>query len=84
KGDASKARDYLPTEKQCLVTRGVPCLRRATSMACTDSAAADKPRGNACRARGHCGLCCEPRQDRWIPGIVGDGLASAMEDVSMH
>jgi len=37
KGDASKARDYLPAEKQYLVTRGVPCLRRATSLAYTDA-----------------------------------------------
>ncbi|TFY82459.1 hypothetical protein EWM64_g1560 [Hericium alpestre] len=37
KGDASKARDYLPADKQFLVTRGVPCLRRATSLAYTDA-----------------------------------------------
>ncbi|CCL98712.1 uncharacterized protein FIBRA_00716 [Fibroporia radiculosa] len=37
KGDASKARDYLPTDKQYLVTRGVPCLRRATALAYTDA-----------------------------------------------
>ncbi|KAJ7594529.1 putative E2-like enzyme [Mycena floridula] len=37
KGDASKARDYLPPDKQYLVTRGVPCLRRATSLAYTDA-----------------------------------------------
>ncbi|KZT21414.1 hypothetical protein NEOLEDRAFT_1139529 [Neolentinus lepideus HHB14362 ss-1] len=37
KGDASKARDYLPTDKQYLVTRGVPCLRRATSLVYTDA-----------------------------------------------
>lgn len=36
KGDSSKVRDYLPTDKQYLVTRGVPCLRRATSLAYTD------------------------------------------------
>ncbi|KAH7925649.1 putative E2-like enzyme [Leucogyrophana mollusca] len=37
KGDASKGRDYLPADKQYLVTRGVPCLRRATSLAYTDA-----------------------------------------------
>ncbi|KAE9403910.1 hypothetical protein BT96DRAFT_989892 [Gymnopus androsaceus JB14] len=37
KGDSSKARDYLPADKQYLVTRGVPCLRRATSLAYTDA-----------------------------------------------
>ena len=37
KGDASKTRDYLPTDKQYLLTRGVPCLRRATSLAYTDA-----------------------------------------------
>ncbi|KAI0032899.1 autophagocytosis associated protein [Vararia minispora EC-137] len=37
KGDASKAREFLPADKQYLVTRGVPCLRRATSLAYTDA-----------------------------------------------
>ncbi|KAF8893542.1 autophagocytosis associated protein [Infundibulicybe gibba] len=37
KGDPTKARDYLPGDKQYLVTRGVPCLRRATSLAYTDA-----------------------------------------------
>ncbi|KAL4073720.1 autophagocytosis associated protein [Scleroderma yunnanense] len=37
KGDTSKARDYLPSDKQYLVTRGVPCLRRAQSLAYTDA-----------------------------------------------
>jgi len=37
RGDTSKARDYLPADKQYLVTRGVPCLRRATSLAYTDA-----------------------------------------------
>ena len=37
KGDASKHRDFLPSDKQYLVTRGVPCLRRATSLAYTDA-----------------------------------------------
>ncbi|KAK7000693.1 autophagy-related protein 3 [Favolaschia claudopus] len=36
-GDPSKAKDYLPADKQYLVTRGVPCLRRATSLAYTDA-----------------------------------------------
>ncbi|KAF7321858.1 Autophagy-related protein 3 [Mycena kentingensis (nom. inval.)] len=36
-GDASKGKDYLPADKQYLVTRGVPCLRRATSLAYTDA-----------------------------------------------
>ncbi|KAF8149454.1 autophagocytosis associated protein [Crassisporium funariophilum] len=36
KGDTTKARDFLPAEKQYLVTRGVPCLRRATSLAYTE------------------------------------------------
>jgi ubiquitin-like-conjugating enzyme ATG3 len=37
KGDASKTREFLPADKQYLVTRGVPCLRRATSLAYTDA-----------------------------------------------
>jgi ubiquitin-like-conjugating enzyme ATG3 len=36
-GDASKVRDYLQPDKQYLLTRGVPCLRRATSLAYTDA-----------------------------------------------
>src|SRR6202020_1218453 len=31
------AREYLPATKQYMVTRGVPCLRRATSLAYTDA-----------------------------------------------
>ncbi|EAU90911.2 autophagocytosis associated domain-containing protein [Coprinopsis cinerea okayama7 len=37
KGDPSKTRDFLPADKQYLVTRGVPCLRRAQSLAYTDA-----------------------------------------------
>ncbi|KAJ6521917.1 putative E2-like enzyme [Mycena vulgaris] len=37
KGDPSKGKDYLPADKQYLLTRGVPCLRRATSLAYTDA-----------------------------------------------
>ncbi|KAG5643387.1 hypothetical protein DXG03_001001 [Asterophora parasitica] len=37
KGDAGKTRDFLPADKQYLLTRGVPCLRRATSLAYTDA-----------------------------------------------
>jgi ubiquitin-like-conjugating enzyme ATG3 len=36
-GDAAKAREYLPKDKQYLFTGGVPCLRRATSLAYTDA-----------------------------------------------
>lgn len=31
-GDASKARNYFPQDKQYLVTRGVPCLSRASDI----------------------------------------------------
>ena len=31
-GDPKKARPYLPADKQFLVTRGVPCLRRAADL----------------------------------------------------
>ncbi|KAK7692386.1 hypothetical protein QCA50_004011 [Cerrena zonata] len=37
KGDSSKAREYLPADKQYLLTRGVPCPRRATTLAYTDA-----------------------------------------------
>ncbi|KAK4689412.1 ubiquitin-like-conjugating enzyme ATG3, partial [Tremellales sp. Uapishka_1] len=37
KGDASRARDFLPPDKQYLITRNVPCLRRATAINYTDA-----------------------------------------------
>ena len=37
KGDASKTRDFLPSHKQYIVMRGVPCLQRAMSLAYTDT-----------------------------------------------
>ena len=37
KGDASKTRDFLPSDKQYLAMCGVPCLHRATSLAYTDA-----------------------------------------------
>ncbi|KAG2336565.1 hypothetical protein BDR05DRAFT_896530 [Suillus weaverae] len=37
KGDTSKACNYLPAEKQYLVTHSVSCLRQATSLAYTDA-----------------------------------------------
>jgi ubiquitin-like-conjugating enzyme ATG3 len=36
-GDESKIRDFLPQDKQYLITTGVPCLRRATALAYTDA-----------------------------------------------
>ena len=36
-GDQSKRRDYLPDDKQFLITRNVPSLRRAKDIAFTDS-----------------------------------------------
>jgi len=35
-GDPSKRRDYLPEDKQFLITRNVPCLRRAKQMEYTE------------------------------------------------
>ena len=37
KADPGKTRDFLPADKQYLMTRGVPCLRRATALAYTDA-----------------------------------------------
>ncbi|KAK0546130.1 E2-like enzyme [Tilletia horrida] len=38
-GEASKTRDFLPADKQYLISRGVPCLRRVSQM---ESAAVGK------------------------------------------
>ncbi|CAG8637632.1 22969_t:CDS:2, partial [Racocetra persica] len=35
-GEVSKRRDYLPVEKQFLITKNVPCLRRVKQMEYTD------------------------------------------------
>ncbi|CAH7667089.1 autophagocytosis associated protein [Phakopsora pachyrhizi] len=35
-GDSSKRRDFLPENKQYLISRNVPCLRRASQMVYTD------------------------------------------------
>ncbi|ADV25031.1 preconditioning-inducible protein [Cryptococcus gattii Ru294] len=37
KGEPSRARDFLPPDKQYLVTRNVPCLRRATAVDYTNA-----------------------------------------------
>ncbi|WWD22545.1 hypothetical protein CI109_107038 [Kwoniella shandongensis] len=37
KGDSSRARDFLPADKQYIITRNVPCLRRATAVNYTDA-----------------------------------------------
>ncbi|KAG1861572.1 putative E2-like enzyme [Suillus subalutaceus] len=98
KGDASKARDYLPAEKQYLVTRGVPCLRRATSLAYTDadedaerllsfgdsSGAADEWVETHAGRGATMDSAANPGEIDDIPDLDGDGLASAMADVSIR
>ncbi|WVO16782.1 hypothetical protein L204_104466 [Cryptococcus depauperatus] len=37
KGDSSRAREFLPSDKQYLVTRNVPCLRRAEAVDYTNA-----------------------------------------------
>lgn len=36
-GDPSKKRDYLPADKQYLISRNVPCLRRVSNLVYTDA-----------------------------------------------
>lgn len=98
KGDASKARDYLPAERQYLVTRGVPCLRRATSLAYTDadedaerllsfgdssSGAADEWVETHAGRNATVDSAANPGEIDDIPDLDGDGLASAMADVTL-
>jgi len=98
KGDASKARDYLPTEKQYLVTRGVPCLRRATSLAYTDadedaerllsfgdssSSAADEWVETHAGRNATMDSAANPGEIDDIPDLDGDGLAGGMANVSL-
>lgn len=82
-GDPSKARDYLPSDKQYLITHGVPCLRRATSLAYTD-ADEDAERllsfgGDASAAGG---------EDEWVethagrkPGLDSVANAGEIDDI---
>lgn len=52
-GDPSKVRDFLPPGKQYLMTRNVPCLRRAANLAYTDAdEVSHVPRS-----------CCTPSKD---------------------
>ncbi|KIY64869.1 hypothetical protein CYLTODRAFT_401315 [Cylindrobasidium torrendii FP15055 ss-10] len=80
KGEASKARDYLPADKQYLVTRGVPCLRRATALAYTD---ADED-GERLLSFGD-SLASGDEKDEWVETHTGraaahhDSLANAGE-----
>ncbi|OZJ05339.1 hypothetical protein BZG36_01558 [Bifiguratus adelaidae] len=45
-GDANKLRDYLPPQKQFLITRNVPCLRRVKQMEYTDDDAEEQVHGD--------------------------------------
>ncbi|OJA09274.1 hypothetical protein AZE42_02020 [Rhizopogon vesiculosus] len=98
KGDASRARDYLPADRQYLVTRGVPCLRRATSLAYTDadedaerllsfgdssSGAADEWVETHAGRNATVDSAANPGEIDDIPDLDGDGLAGAMANVSM-
>lgn len=47
-GDPSKIRDFLPADKQYLITRNVPCLRRAKNL---DYAGLDEVRRSRPRRR---------------------------------
>jgi ubiquitin-like-conjugating enzyme ATG3 len=97
KGDASRARDYLPADRQYLVTRGVPCLRRATSLAYTDadedaerllsfgdsSGAADEWVETHAGRGATIDSAANPGEIDDIPDLDGDGLAGAMVGVSI-
>lgn len=98
KGDVSRARDYLPADRQYLVTRGVPCLRRATSLAYTDadedaerllsfgdssSGAADEWVETHAGRNSTVDSAANPGEIDDIPDLDGDGLAGAMANVSM-
>ncbi|OCB89354.1 hypothetical protein A7U60_g3444 [Sanghuangporus baumii] len=95
KGDTSKAKDYLPADKQYLVTRGVPCLRRAASLQYTDAdedaermVSASDGAGDGDEwvethaGRKHSHMSGEPGEIEDIPDTE-DGATNAMANLSL-
>ncbi|KAG1763205.1 hypothetical protein EV702DRAFT_1051928 [Suillus placidus] len=79
KGDASKAHDYLPTEKQYLVTHDAERLLSFTD----SSGAANEWVETHAGRNATVGSAASPSEINYIPDLDGDGLASAMADVSI-
>jgi ubiquitin-like-conjugating enzyme ATG3 len=92
-GDASRTRDFLPSDKQYLITRGVPCLRRATSLAYTDEERLLSIGGGKGEdewvethtGRAHAGdSSAEPAEIDEIPDVDDhDDISHAMGDMSL-
>ncbi|KDN39016.1 hypothetical protein K437DRAFT_259218 [Tilletiaria anomala UBC 951] len=94
-GDNSKLRDFLPSDKQYLISRGVPCLRRVSQM--ESAAVGKKSKANQCtssEARGAAGEEDEEyfmesgelggKDDEWLGTRVdGDGgrSGSGLQDI---
>ena len=74
KGDASKARDYLPADKQYLLTRGVPCLRRASTLAYTD-ADEDAERLLSFADPKDAGATGDAKEEEWVETHAGRSAA---------
>ncbi|KAJ1664336.1 E2-like enzyme [Coemansia sp. RSA 1813] len=77
KGNPSKRRDYLPADKQFLVTRNVPCLRRADQMAVgmDDSLETEGEDGWVSAYTGHRGVSAQDEDEiEEIGGIEDTGV----------
>jgi len=78
-GDPKKARPYLPPTKQFLVTRGVPCLRRAADLERAAPPGGGDARGEYALAGEDEGWTATHRDPRAAGGAAasGSGTASA-------
>ncbi|KAK9816311.1 hypothetical protein WJX74_009528 [Apatococcus lobatus] len=81
-GDHTKEKQFLPRDKQFLVTRGVPSLRRAATLedysAADDMLKSDLSKEDegwvATKATGYAGKSRSTRDDADIPDLSGSGL----------
>lgn len=74
-GDEGKQKSFLPASKQVLVSRGVPCLRRATERDAMISAAADGA-GATGLTGGDWVQCAAWKRDARATGIAGTATTS--------
>jgi len=76
KGDGTRVRDFLPKDKQYLMTRNVPCLRRATTLEYTNEQEDAEKLLNFSEGPGD-------KEDEWVQTHAGrvEGEAGAVADI---